>query len=118
MSNEIHNIDTKWVDNEAGEFPAVVMGLNIPDRENFRGFVSDVVEKFKCQRMCSPPETANMTITIMGDVTCKEFADLWRGHSRSDQILQVFMSQMRVADVLRFTPEGGVIDSASLTELP
>ena len=62
--NSIHNLDTKWFRNDAGEFPAIVMGLDIGDEETAGSFLDHVIEQFKSQRMCSPPKTAHMTITV------------------------------------------------------
>ena len=64
MPNAIHNLDTKMMQNETGEFPAIAMGLDILDADTADPSLDHVVEQFKMQRMCSPPETANMVITI------------------------------------------------------
>ena len=46
-------------------FPAIVMGLNILDSTDEETFFDSVVEKWKCQRMCSPPGGSNSSgITI------------------------------------------------------
>ncbi len=100
MENSIHNLDTKWFSNESGEFPAIVMGLNILDVESAEAFVDHAMEQFKNQRMCSPPNTANMTVTIAGDMTAEDFCILWNTRTANDPILTAFMSMMVVADVL------------------
>ena len=82
VQNTIHNLDTKWFENETGEFPAILMGLNILEPEDAEAFLDGVVEKWKCQRMCSAPITANMTITLVGDMTAARFRDLWLVLSR------------------------------------
>ncbi len=73
MENSIHNIDTKWFENESGEFPAIVMGLNLYNTDDIESFLDFAIEQFKNQRMCSPPDTQNMTISIAGDTTAKDF---------------------------------------------
>ena len=113
MPNSIHNLDTKMFENETGEFPAVVMGLNILDLNDAEAFLDGVVEKWKCQRMCSPPTTANMTITLVGDMTAARFRDLWLVRSAGDPILKHFMSLMVVADVLHIQSRE-LLDRASL----
>jgi hypothetical protein len=100
MQNSIHNLDTKWFRNDAGEFPAIVMGLNIFDDGAAGSFLDYVIEQFKNQRMCGPPATAHLTITIAGNMSAEQFCDLWGQRSASDPILKVFMSQMVLADVL------------------
>jgi hypothetical protein len=113
MSNSIHNLDTKWFENESGEFPAIVMGLNVQDRQTLDSFLGHVVEQFKNQRMCSPPATANMTITIAGEMTAEEFRTAWVSRVSQDPILKHFMSMMVLADVLHIRGRE-LLDRASL----
>ncbi len=112
--NHVHNIDTKLMENDDGEFEAIVMGLEIHDKTTLEPFVAEVIDQFKNQRMMSPPDTANMLITIHGDCSAEEFVAHWQKISDSDDIMKHFMSTMVLADVLRFTDEAGVTDQASL----
>jgi hypothetical protein len=113
MPNAIHNIDTKIFRNETGEFPAVVMGLNIDDEGAFEAFLDHVVDQFKNQRMCSPPQTANMVITLTGSVTAARFCKLWTARVDKDPVLLHFMSLMAVANVLHIRGRE-LLDQASL----
>jgi hypothetical protein len=113
VQNSIHNLDTKVFQNATGEFPAVVMGLNIRDTNEANAFITSAVEKWKLQRMCSPPDTANMTITVAGDMTAAQFRESWLRHVDRDPILKLFMSMMRHASVLHIRGEE-FLDEASL----
>ena len=113
MANSIHNLATKWFENDSGEFPAIVMGLNILDTSTADAFLDHVVEQFKNQRMCSPPHTANMTVTIAGDMTAEEFRTRWIARAARDPILTHFMSIMILADVLHIRGRE-LLDRASL----
>lgn len=113
QKNKVHNIDTKRFENETGEFDAIVIGLDIPDAGTLDRFVGEVIDLFKNQRMISPPDTANMTITIEGECSAQEFVDHWIKIGESDQALNVFMDMMVVADVLRFD-DTGATDKSSL----
>ncbi len=113
MPNSIHNLETTWFQNDTGEFPAIVMGLNIPDAETADSFLDHVVQQFKNQRMCSPPATANMTITIAGNMTAEQFCEMWTRRSADDPILKAFMSMMVLADVLHIR-DRELLDRASL----
>jgi hypothetical protein len=113
MPNSIHNLDTKVFRNDSGEFPAIVMGLDISDTETAATFLDHVIQQFKNQRMCSPPTTANMTITLAGDMTAERFRDIWTQRSATDPILKAFMSMMVVADVLHIRGRE-LLDRASL----
>ena len=114
MPNAIHNLDTLPFFNDAGEFPAIVMGLDLPEAETAEAFlVDDVVQQFKNQRMCSPPDTAHMTLTITGSVSADRFRELWLQRTAKDPVLQAFMSRMVLADVLHIRG-GELIGRASL----
>jgi hypothetical protein len=113
MPNSIHNLATKQFRNDSGEFPAIVMGLDIHDLTSADAFLDHVIVQFKNQRMCSPPNTAHLTITIAGDMTAEEFRLHWLRRSDSDPILKHFMSLMVLADVLHIR-RGELLDHASL----
>ena len=113
MPNAIHNLDTKLFRNDSGEFPAIVMGLDIPDTETADSFLDHVIQQFKNQRMCSPPTTANMTITLAGNMTAERFRDMWTQRSAIDPILKALMSMMVLADVLHIRGRE-LLDRASL----
>jgi hypothetical protein len=112
-ANCIVNLGTKSFRNNSGEFPAIVMGLNILDMASKDAFLDEVVEKFKGQRMCSPPQTVNMTVTIAGDMVAAEFRSLWLHRCGRDPILKHFTSLMVLADVLHIQGNQ-LLDRASL----
>ena len=113
MPNSIHNLETKWFKNESGEFPAIVMGLNVQDRQTVDSFLDHVIQQFKNQRMCSPPATTNMTITLAGEMSAEEFCAAWGIRASRDPVLKHFMSLMVLADVLHIRGRE-LIDRASL----
>jgi Ulp1 family protease len=71
-----------------------------PDAETADAFLDHVIEEFKNQRMCSPPSTANMTITTAGSLTTDKFRELWNQRAVNDSILNAFMSMMVLANSL------------------
>src|SRR6185436_4950297 len=117
MPNSIHNLDTKVFRNDSGEFPAIVIGLDIPDANSADAFLDHVIQQFKNQRMCSQPTTANMTITLAGNMTAERFRDMWAQRSATDPILKAFMSMMALADVLHIRGRE-LLDRASLLPSP
>ena len=117
MSNSIHNLDTKYFEGQSGSFPGIVMGLNIHDMSAADIFLDHVIQQFKNQRMCSPPETAHMTITIMGKMTAAQFRDMWLERADSDPILKQFTSSMVLADVLHIQGRE-LLDRTSLVQSP
>lgn len=114
VMNSIANLKTVNAQSPEGPVPVIVMGLNIGDETQADEFVREVAEKFKVQRMCSPPTTTVMLITIMSSMPLKRFVDRWNELAREDKILGFFMRQMRKADVLRGTTAGVTLEQASL----
>jgi hypothetical protein len=112
--NSIVNLKTVNAKSAEGPIPVIVMGLTIRDLEDADEFIREAAEKFKLQRMCSPPTTSAMLITIMSSMPLKRFVDRWNELAREDQILRFFMSQMQRADVLRGTTAGVTLEQASL----
>ena len=111
--NSIHNMETKLFSNDTGEFPAIVIGLNVYDGETAEAFFDDVIEQFKLHRMASPPETANLTVTLAGVISALEFCNHWFARCEADPILDHFTSIMVHADVLHISGSE-LLDRASL----
>ncbi|HEX8915992.1 MAG TPA: hypothetical protein VF796_26835 [Humisphaera sp.] len=112
--NSIVNLKTVNAQAAEGPVPVIVMGLNIGDETRADEFVHEVAEKFKAHRMCSPPTTDTMLVTIVSAMPLKGFVDRWNDLARQDRVLGFFMSRMRKADVLRGTTAGVTLEQASL----
>ena len=112
--NSIVNLKTVNTDSPGGAIPVIVMGLNIDDLDSADEFILEAAEKFKLQRMCSPPTTSAMLITVVTAMPIARFVSRWRRISSEDEILGFFMSQMRKADVMRGTTVGVALETASL----
>jgi hypothetical protein len=113
MPNSIHNLDTFMCESDAGEVPVIVMGLDLPDAETAEPFLDHVIETFKNQRMCSPPDTAHMSVTLAGSLPAERFRELWARRVAADPVLRHFTSMMVFADVLHIAGKE-LLDRASL----
>ena len=116
--NSIANLKTVNAQTPEGPVPVIVMGLNIGDAEHANDFIREVAEKFKAQRMCSPPTTVTMLVTIISTMPLERFVHRWNELAREDKILGFFMSQMRKAEVVRGTKAGIALEQASLVSTP
>jgi hypothetical protein len=112
--NSIANLKTVNAQSADGPVDIIVMGLNIGDVDHSDDFISEVAEKFKLQRICSPPTTNRMLITIVSEAPLSRFVARWNEIVRTDKILGFFMNQMQKADVLRGTTAGETLERASL----
>src|SRR5687768_4666277 len=54
-------------------------------------FANEVNARFMAERMAGPADTGGLLVTIIGDMTSQQFADLWRAHVQKDQALRFFM---------------------------
>jgi hypothetical protein len=116
--NTIANLKTMNLQSSDGPVNMIVMGLNIREPQTADAFVQEVVEKFKVQRMCSPPDTSMMLVTIVSEMPVAHFVERWHQLAAADEILSFFMSQMRKADVLRGVVAGETLETASLIHAP
>lgn len=113
-ANTLAKIETVVLDGEDGPLTAIMVALNIVAPETAPAFIREVAETFKAHRMCSPPNTAGLLITIIGELSADAFTEQWRALVAEDAILAHFMGQMRVADVMQGTTQGKALSSASL----
>ena len=95
---------------------AVLVNLDIDEPETADGFIREVAKTFISQRMCSPPETDGMLITIIGDWPAARCVEVWKQIMDENKPLLFFMSQMRVADVIRGNAAGEQLEQVSLIE--
>ena len=95
---------------------AVLVALDIDDPGTADGFIREVAKTFLSQRMCSPPETDGMLITIIGDLPAARCVEIWKQIMAEDKPLLFFMSQMGVADVIRGNAAGEQLEKVSLIE--
>lgn len=91
---------------------AIIIGIDIHDSSTADAFIAEVAERFKIQRMTSPPDTNALLVTLVGDISASSFAARWKKLASDDQVLAAFMSLMRRADVMRGV--SGAPEAASL----
>lgn len=113
-TNRIADAKTVSLQSETGSQHAIMIALEVSQPAEAAEFVNEVAERFKIQRTLSPPDTHALLITIIGALPATTFAEEWKRLRSGDEILDFYMSQMRRADVLRGTPAGQALESASL----
>jgi hypothetical protein len=111
--NRIAQLETRELDTSTS---AIMVALNINDRATADAFVKEALHKILLQRMQSPPHTGLMCITIIGSMTAREFASLWKKHLAREPAMAAFLERMQAADVIHGTPQGQTLDTASLLQ--
>jgi hypothetical protein len=91
-----------------------MIAANVLDPSTLRPFVAEIVDKYKLQRMISPPTTTHMLLSVRGETTADAIKALWLEQLAADQVLQVFMSQLLVADIVRAERTGPAVEQLSL----
>ena len=114
MANRIHNVATQTAERNGHAFPMVVIGLDVEDLADVDAFMKTVVDTFKNQRMCSPPQTSGLFVTLIGTLTTEMFKEWWTAGSQRDPIVKAFMGLMTEATVLHGKRDGTVISHISL----
>jgi hypothetical protein len=112
--NRLRSIETRQVDGPHGVASAIMIAVDVPEPDSAGKLVGEVVYGFKHQRICSPPDTEMMVITVTGPLSAVGFRDLWRAASKDDTVVGAFMSRMTTADVMQGSPEGQPLSRASL----
>ena len=106
-------IQTVEVDCPDGPMIAIMANFNF-DPPLTDTMVRQAVDTIRNQRMCSPPQTNALLVTIIGDVTLDLFVPKWHDAVAGDPAMSVFMPMMAIADVMRGTTSGELLESASL----
>jgi hypothetical protein len=112
--NTIKQIETKVLPSENGSIHAIFIALDIYDKDNSNDFIAEVIEKFTLQKMISPPTTTFLLVTIIGDLSAKEFCINWKSLIDKDVIAQTLVSMLNKATVVHGTNDGKTIDEKSL----
>jgi len=93
-----------------------MVAIDIQDGATAASFVDGLVSRVLSQRMTSHPDTSMMLVTIIGEMTAKGFSELWARALVGYPAMAAFMSLMTVADVIRGTRDGTVLDRHSLLQ--
>jgi hypothetical protein len=111
-------VQIKTVQGGSPEQPtfAVLTNMEINDSATADVCLREVAKTFISHRMCSPPQTNGMLFTIIGDLSATRCVELWRQIMSEDKALLFFMSQMRVADVIRGSTSGDELEKVSIIE--
>jgi hypothetical protein len=67
--NAVVEVATKEAQRDGETVPVVCVALDVHDAAGLQPFIKGAVEKFKLQRMLSPPTTAHLLITVVGNVS-------------------------------------------------
>lgn len=113
-ANALAKIESVVLNGENGPLTAAIVAFNIAVPKTAPAFIREVAESFIKRRMRSPPNTAGLLVTIIGQLLAAAFAEQWRTLVAEDSILAHFMGETRVADVMQGTAQGRVLSSASL----
>jgi hypothetical protein len=109
-------IQTVEVDGPDGPMIAIMANYNF-DPPLTDIMVRRAVDTIRNQRMCSPPETNALLVTIIGDIKLNEFLPKWHDAVAADPAMSVFMPMMAIADVMRGTESGELLESDSLIDV-
>jgi hypothetical protein len=114
--NHIRELRTHTIDRDDGLAHAIMVAIDVPDANSAEAFVSDLAGKVLSQRLISPPDTDMMLVTIIGELSARQFVRLWQRQAAANPALSVFMNRMSLADVIHGTSAGEILDQCSLTD--
>ena len=114
MANEIVKMQTVPLKLPSGPAHAIMIAVNVERPEESASFASHVIERFKVQRLCSPPDTSVLVVSVIGPVDFTAFTEAWIVAAGTDKGLREFLSRMQTAECVHGTEAGDVIATASL----
>ncbi|MFT3710019.1 MAG: hypothetical protein QM817_20495 [Archangium sp.] len=112
--NEIVEVKTVQAGPPHAPIFAIMIAANVRDATKLAALVAEVVEKFKAQRMASPPTTSHFLFSVRGATTASAIKSLWDGHVLKDGALAAFIGALSVADLVRAGPSGPAVETVSL----
>lgn len=98
-AHEIVQCETKAMETPAGPKFAIFLAANLHQPKALDDLVAALVERFKLQRMISPPETSMLLLTIIGPCDAAAVLSRWKARVAGDQIARVWMDRMEKADL-------------------
>ena len=107
--NQVNKVETVELEFDGSPVTAIMMAVDCHDLSVADTFIASVIDEFLSHRMISPPDTNALLVTLVGAMRPEEFAFFWNEHVESNAALQVFMSQMKVADVVWSAPDGEIL---------
>jgi hypothetical protein len=91
MPNEIVEAKTIVAGPPDAPIHALMIAANMTDPSTLPAFVAEIVERFKMQRMISPPTTSHYLLSLRGETTAAAIRALWAQHVAKDPVLAAFM---------------------------
>ena len=98
MTFEIVQTDTKTMASPGKNKNIILLAANLQATAAQEEMILGLFERFKLQRMMSPPDTSMLLITVIGPCDAGSFVARWRQLVAADPIATVFMSRMEKAD--------------------
>jgi hypothetical protein len=121
-THRIASCDTKIVETEAGEKPAIFLAADLFDGGAIDVLVHDVMERFKVHRAVSPRDTALLLVTVLGPphfgpAHAADVAKRLRALLQDDDVARAALAGLETADVAvapRDNPHAGSFHSLLL----
>jgi len=117
-TNQIRGVTFRPVAPEPGDDAegghALFLALDVADPSRLLGFLEEVVTRFKVEWTSGPPDARFMLITLVGDVSAADFAQVWRAAIANDAPARALLGTLRQADAMHSDAHGRVTGQASL----
>ena len=110
----LRRLETQALNGPDGPTHGIFVGFDIDDRKSIPELVSVLAERFKVQRMVSPPDTSLLFVSVIGDFDSSSFVEAWQPMVKRDPALSLFISQLQLAGLVHGTRDGRVLAEASL----
>ena len=118
---EIVQVKTSPLTSETGARDlthGIMVAVNADDAGMTTAFVEELARTIALQRMCSPPDTSVLVVSVIGRFDGDDFLEAWRTALSKDapeiKALQFFLSEMQTATVVHSKRDGTVLQTLQL----
>ena len=114
MDNKLVKLETKVFDTPEGQSYAVMMAVNIYNKETAPQFVDEAFDQMKMQIMMNPTMNVKVLITMLGVITAEDLKALVMDKVSKDPLFMVMLKQLISVDIIHGDEKGAILDQAKL----
>jgi hypothetical protein len=116
---EIAAIKTIPLSGEGVETHGIMVAVNTGDVGMPNVFVAELAKTISLHRLCSPPDTSVLVVSVIGAFDAARFQEDWvqavTGEAAEMKALRFFLSEMRIATLSHGKRDGTVLQTVRLS---
>ena len=115
---EIRDIKTIPLDRGGEATHGIMVAVNSDGDGVTLEFVEELAKKIVLHRLCSPPDTSALVVTVIGELDTEQFRENWArtlsGSHTFSGPLRFYLQQMSTAVLVHGKPDGTILQEVRL----